>query len=164
MILNHSTNPNNQQGGHAMKVKDILKVKGTEVVTIDENSTLMAATNVFFSKKIGSLLVVDGKNAIKGILAPNDVLKAVGDGCVENCSLQKVYQVMTKNIICATESDDIDYIQAIMTKNRVRHIPIMDGEKLQGIVSIGDVVNAQINVRDVENRYLMDYIEGKYPG
>jgi CBS domain-containing protein len=147
-----------------MKVKDILKVKGTEVVTIHEDSTLMAATELFFGKKIGSLLVVNGKGDINGILAPNDVLKAVGAGCVENCSLQKVHQVMTRDIICATEEDDIDYIEAIMTKNRVRHIPIMEGKQLKGIVSIGDVVNAQINVRDVENRYLMDYIEGKYPG
>ncbi len=51
-----------------------------------------------------------------------------------------------------------------MTENRVRHIPIMDKNALKGLISIGDVVNAQISKRDVENRYLIDYIEGKYPG
>jgi CBS domain-containing protein len=146
-----------------MKVKDILKVKGTQVITVKEGNSLMAATELFFSKKIGSLLVVDDKGEIKGILAPNDVLKAVGAGCTENCSTQKVHQVMTKNIICASQEDDIDYIQAVMDKNRIRHIPIMDKNNLKGIISIGDVVNAQIKIREVENHYLKDYIEGKYP-
>ncbi len=146
-----------------MKVKDILKVKGSKVYTISENSTLMAATAKFFSNKIGSLMVVNDKDEIVGIVSPNDILKAIHEGCTENCALQKVSQVMTKNIICASEDDSIDYIQAIMTENRVRHIPIMEGKELKGLVSIGDVVNAQISRRDVENRYLIDYIEGKYP-
>lgn len=146
-----------------MKVKDILKVKGSKVYTISENSTLMAATAKFFGNKIGSLLVVNDMDEIVGIVSPNDILKAIHEGCTENCALQKVSQVMTKNIICASEEDSIDYIQAVMTENRVRHIPIMDGKELKGLVSIGDVVNAQISRRDVENRYLIDYIEGKYP-
>ena len=147
-----------------MKVKDILKVKGSKVYTINENSTLMAATAKMFSNKIGSLIVVNDKEEIVGIVAPNDILKAVHEGCVENCSLQRVNQVMTKNLLCASEEDTIDYIQAVMTENRIRHIPIMDKTELKGLVSIGDVVNAQIQIHEVENHYLKDYIEGKYPG
>jgi len=147
-----------------MKVKDILKVKGSKVYTINENSTLMAATAKMFSNKIGSLIVVNDKEEIVGIIAPNDILKAVHEGCVENCSLQRVNQVMTKNLLCASEEDTIDYIQAIMTENRIRHIPIMDKTELKGLVSIGDVVNAQIKIHEVENHYLKDYIDGKYPG
>lgn len=147
-----------------MKVKDILKVKGSKVYTINENSTLMAATAKMFSNKIGSLIVVNDKEEIVGIVAPNDILKAVHEGCVENCSLQRVNQVMTKNLLCASEEDTIDYIQAVMTENRIRHIPIMDKTELKGLVSIGDVVNAQIKIHEVENHYLKDYIDGKYPG
>ena len=147
-----------------MKVKDILKVKGSKVYTINENSTLMAATAKMFSNKIGSLIVVNDKEEIVGIVAPNDILKAVHEGCVENCSLQRVNQVMTKNLLCASEEDTIDYIQAVMTENRIRHIPIMDKTEQKGLVSIGDVVNAQIKIHEVENHYLKDYIEGKYPG
>ena len=147
-----------------MKVKDILKVKGTKVYTINENSTLMAATAKLFSNRIGSLIVVNDTDEIVGIVAPNDILKAVHEGCVENCSLQRVNQVMTKNLLCASEEDTIDYIQAVMTENRIRHIPIMEKTELKGLVSIGDVVNAQIKIHEVENHYLKDYIEGKYPG
>ena len=147
-----------------MKVKDILKVKGSKVYTINENNTLMAATAKMFSNKIGSLIVVNDKEEIVGIVAPNDILKAVHEGCVENCSLQRVNQVMTKNLLCASEEDTIDYIQAVMTENRIRHIPILDKTELKGLVSIGDVVNAQIKIHEVENHYLKDYIDGKYPG
>ena len=146
-----------------MKVKDVLKVKGSKVFTINENATLMAATAKFFNYKIGSLLVVDDAETITGIIAPNDILKAVHEGCTENCALQKVNQVMTRNIICASEEDSLDYIQAIMTENRIRHIPIMEQSVLKGLISIGDVVSAQIKEREVENRFLTDYIEGKYP-
>ena len=147
-----------------MKVKDILKVKGSKVYTINENSTLMAATAKMFSNKIGSLIVVNDKEEIVGIVAPNDILKAVHEGCVENCSLQRVNQVMTKNLLCASEEDTIDYIQAVMTENRIRHIPILDKTELKGLVSIGDVVNAQIKIQKIEKHYLKDYIDGKYPG
>ncbi len=146
-----------------MKVKDILKVKGTKVYTVSEDSTLMAATAKFFSNKIGSLVVVNDKDEIVGIVSPNDILKAIHEGCTENCALQKVSEVMSKSIICASEEDGIDYIQAVMTENRIRHIPIMDKKELKGLISIGDVVSAQINIHKVENRYLIDYIEGKYP-
>lgn len=146
-----------------MKVKDILKIKGSKVYTIDENSTLAEATGKFFANKIGSLLAVNDAKEIVGIIAPNDILKAVHEGCVENCSLQKVQDVMTRNILCASEEDSIEYLQAIMSENRVRHIPIFDKKELKGLVSIGDVVNAQIKEHKVENRYLKDYIEGKYP-
>ncbi|MBM9512574.1 CBS domain-containing protein [Desulfogranum marinum] len=147
-----------------MKVKDILKAKGTVVHTINQDSTLMAASDKFFAERIGSLLVVDENDNIQGIVAPNDILKAIQEGCTdENCALQKVSRVMTKDIIAASEDDDIDYIQAIMTENRIRHIPIMDKDQLKGLVSIGDVVKALIKDKEVENHYLKDYISGKYP-
>lgn len=147
-----------------MTVRDILASKGSKVVTINENSTLQAAIGVFFEKKIGSLMVVDDQNKVIGILSPNDVLKTVHEGCGDQCSIQQVKNVMTVNPICASEDDSVDYIQAIMTKFRVRHIPIMEKQQLKGIVSIGDIVNALIQVREVEIRHLTDYIEGKYPG
>lgn len=146
-----------------MKVKDILQAKGSAVETTTEETTLMAAITVFFEKRIGSLIVKDANDKIVGIMAPNDVLQAVKDGCEDNCSIMRVKEVMTKDIICASEDDTVDYIQAVMTENRIRHLPIMDKDQLKGIVSIGDVVKAQIKEKDVENHYLRDYIEGKYP-
>ncbi|KAB2890179.1 MAG: CBS domain-containing protein [Desulfobulbaceae bacterium] len=145
-----------------MKAKDILAVKGRRVITIHQDNTVIEAIALFFANRVGSLIVVDENDDIKGILAPNDVLKAVHND-LDNIQHTKVSRFMSTNLIVAKLDDDIDYIQAVMTENRVRHIPIIEKGKLQGLVSIGDVVKAQLKIRDVENQYLKEYIEGKYP-
>lgn len=145
-----------------MKVKDILAVKGSRVITVHQDNTVIEAIALFFANRVGSLIVVDENDDIKGILAPNDVLKAVHND-LDNIRITKVGRFMSSNLIVATLDDDIDYLQAVMTENRVRHIPIIEKGRLQGLVSIGDVVKAQLKKRDVENQYLKEYIEGKYP-
>ena len=145
-----------------MKAKDILKAKGTRVITTHEESLLVDVMAIFFANKVGSLLVVDKHDNIRGIVAPNDVLKAVHKN-LDNVPNMTVKEVMITDLIVADPEDDIDYIQNIMTENRVRHIPILDNGKLMGVVSIGDVVKAQMTAKNVENKYLKDYIEGKYP-
>lgn len=145
-----------------MKAKDILAEKGSRVITCHMDNSLMDALAIFAANKIGSLLVVDSYDKIQGIIAPRDILVIVLKD-YERVRTIKVTEVMTKNLIVATAEDTLDYIQAIMTENRIRHVPILDGGELQGIVSIGDIVKAQIDEKEVENRYLKDYIEGKYP-
>jgi CBS domain-containing protein len=145
-----------------MKVKDILDVKGSRVVNCHEDNSVMDALAIFAANRVGSLLVVDAHDNILGILAPRDVLIVVLKD-YENVKNIKVSTVMTKDLLVATLDDDIEYIQNIMTENRVRHIPILDGGSVKGMISIGDVVKAQMKEKDVENRYLKDYIEGKYP-
>jgi CBS domain-containing protein len=146
-----------------MKVKDILAKKGSQVVTVREETTVFDAMSVFSANRVGSLLVVDKNDAILGIIAARDVLMAVLND-LQGITKLPVSKIMTKELIVATEDDNIDYIQAIMTENRIRHIPVLDGRELKGIVSIGDVVKLLLKAKDVENRYLKDYIADKYPG
>lgn len=146
-----------------MKVKDILAKKGSQVVTVREETTVLDAMSVFSSNRVGSLLVVDKNDAILGIIAARDVLMAVMND-LQGIAELPVSKIMTKELIVATEDDNIDYIQAIMTENRIRHIPVLDGRELKGLVSIGDVVKLLLKAKDVENRYLKDYIADKYPG
>ncbi len=145
-----------------MKAKDILAVKGSRVVTTHQDNSLIEAIALFFINRVGSLIIVDEHDNIKGILAPNDILKAV-HAELDNIRQAKISQYMSKDLIVAKPDDRIDYIQAVMTENRVRHIPIIDQGKLLGIVSIGDVVKAQLKEMDVEIQYLKEYMEGKYP-
>lgn len=145
-----------------MKVKDVLESKGSRVITCHENNSLMDALAIFSANKVGSLLVVDSHEKIKGIIAPRDILLIVLND-IERLKEIKVDEVMTKDLIVGTPEDNIEYILAIMSENRIRHVPILEGKELQGIVSIGDVVKAQVKEKEVENRYLKDYIEGKYP-
>ncbi len=146
-----------------MKVKDILAAKGSTVVTIQGNITVFEAMSIFAANRVGSLLVVDRNDVILGIIAAKDVLMVVLNSLDEIKTLS-VEKIMTTNLIVGTESDDIEYIEAVMTENRIRHIPILDGRKLKGIISIGDIVKAILKAKDVENRYLKDYIADKYPG
>ncbi len=145
-----------------MKVKDLLAEKGTRVVTTQKNIMLVDVMSLFIANKIGSLVVVDKHNQIKGIVAPFDILKAVHSNPV-NISSMMVSEVMTEDVIVTTPEDDTDTLLAIMTKNRIRHIPVIEDGKLAGIVSIGDVVKAQLTVQHVQIHYLKEFIEGKYP-
>ncbi len=146
-----------------MKVKDILATKGSRVVTIEKNTLVFDAMSIFSANRVGSLLVVDKDDNILGIIAAKDVLMAVVNHYDELKSIE-VEKIMTSNIIVGSEEDDVDYIQAVMTENRVRHIPIITDKKIKGLVSIGDIVKSQMTAKDVENKYLKDYMADKYPG
>ncbi|MEJ2057529.1 MAG: CBS domain-containing protein [Desulfofustis sp.] len=145
-----------------MKARDILEDKGTRVVTIHEDNMLVDVMSHFLVNRVGSLVVVDKFDNILGIVAPLDVLEAVNRD-PELITTMKVEEVMSTNVIVANPDEEVGRLMAIMTENRIRHIPIIDAGKLAGIVSIGDVVKAQLTVHEVHISYLKDYIEGKYP-
>lgn len=146
-----------------MKAKDILAAKGNNVIKVSPDTLVLDAMSTFSANRVGSLLVVDEKDNILGIIGARDVLMAVLNH-LDIIKELKVEKIMTTNLIVATENDEVDYIQAVMTENRIRHVPIIEGGKLKGIVSIGDVVKTQLKEVHVENRYLKDYIADKYPG
>ena len=145
-----------------MKIKDILAEKGTRVVTTHKKNLLVDVMSLFIANKIGSLVVVDKYDKIMGIVAPFDILKAVHTE-PDNISTMMVSEIMTENVIAVSPEDDTDELLTIMTENRIRHIPVIKDGKLAGLISIGDVVKAQLTVQDVHIHYLKDYIEGKYP-
>lgn len=145
-----------------MKVKDILAEKGTHVVTVNQEATVYEALQTFAFNRVGSLLVLEDKGGIVGIIGARDVLMAVVKACDE-IRKTKVKEIMTKKIIIGDPDDDLDNVEVIMTENRIRHLPIIKDNKLAGIISMGDVVKAQLKNIHVENRFLKEYIVGKYP-
>ena len=146
-----------------MKVKEILATKGTRVVTVAKDSSVIDAMSIFSANRVGSLLVVDKDSNILGIIGARDVLMAVVNH-LDDIKTLTVDKIMTTNLIVGTLDDNIDYIMSVMTENRIRHVPIIEGKELKGLVSIGDVVKSQLKETHVENKYLKDYIAGKYPG
>ncbi|MBN2077865.1 MAG: CBS domain-containing protein [Spirochaetes bacterium] len=140
-----------------ISVSDILKKKGSEVVTIAVGSPLLEAVRVMRAHKIGAILVTGGKGRIEGILTERDVLRAVDDHRGAMGDL-KVDDLMTKNVIVALPDDDTGYLMGIMTKNRIRHIPVVTREGVAGFVSIGDLVKSKLEDMEFENRMLADYI------
>ncbi len=152
-----------------MRIRDILREKGMEVVTFEAGRTVHDAVRKLNEHGIGSLIVTGEGGEIRGIITERDILKECGERCVrlaepraqgETACPSLVEDVMTKDLIVGALEDDLNYVMRIMTKNRIRHLPILDGGKLVGIISIGDVVNAHLNETEVENRSLQDYIHG----
>jgi CBS domain-containing protein len=152
-----------------MQIRDILQVKGTEVVTIGSCQTIHDAIGKLNEHGIGALVVTGEGEKIVGIITERDVLRICGSNCVRlnepkaqeqpDCP-SLVQDTMTKELIIGIPDDNVNYVMGIMSKNHIRHLPILDNGRLMGIVSIGDLVNAHLEEKDFENRMLKDYIQG----
>ena len=141
-----------------MTVKDILRTKRINVVTIPPDATVHRAMQTMVTNHVGSLVVTDGQGKVVGIITERDILRecAVRSEQVQTTTVQ---QVMTQDLIIGVLVDEVSYVMGIMTQNRIRHLPILNGERLEGLISIGDVVKAQLAETEVENRYLREYIQ-----
>jgi CBS domain-containing protein len=110
--------------------------------------------------RIGALLVRDAAGAVAGIISERDVLRECQHHASELGRIV-VRDAMTRDLIVCVLDDDVDYAMGIVTKNRVRHLPVMDGETVAGMISIGDLVKANLEEVQYENRYLKEYIAGR---
>lgn len=124
-----------------MKIADILKYKGSQVVTISKEKTLKNAIDLLENFNIGGLVVLDDVGKIAGIITERDLIRyAAGD---EPDFMVPVKDVMTRNVIVGIPQDEIDTVAYTMTEKSFRHLPVVDGGELVGILSLGDVVKAQ---------------------
>lgn len=124
-----------------MKIQTILATKGTKVVTAHTRQRLKEAIGLLVQHNIGALVVVDDADKPVGIISERDLIRAVARG--EDLA-QPVSAAMTRAVIFGTPQDDLASVMKTMTEKRFRHLPVMEGDKLVGIVSIGDMVKAQL--------------------
>jgi len=143
-----------------MKIRDLLNTKGYEVVTVPPSFPLQDAMRLLVQHNIGSVVVAHDKD-VRGILTERDILRLAAADPVAMGKM-KVDEVMTQDVMVARLDDSVDYVMEIMTRNRIRHLPIVDQGWMQGILSIGDVVNALRTKVEAENTYMRDYIRGAY--
>ena len=146
----------------ATKVKDLLQKKGSDVICINQEATIYDAVKTLVKQNIGAILVLEENEKLVGIFTERDSLKQTvrrSDRLKET----RVRDVMTTDLIIGLPDDDSEYLMGIMTSNKVRHIPILDDGNVKGIISIGDLVKTKLHDAQYENRYLKDYIMGKYP-
>ena len=143
-----------------MKVRDILQVKGAQVHSIGADQTVLDAVAVLMEHRIGALLVRDGTGAVVGVISERDVLRECQHRSTALGEIP-VRDAMTRDLIVCVLDDDIGYAMSVVTKNRVRHLPVMDGDRVAGMISIGDLVKASLDEVQYENRYLRDYITSR---
>lgn len=142
-----------------MKVKDILSKKSSEIQSTTSTTMLIEAIKSLNEHNVGALLVIDNQD-LAGIITERDVLHATAQHGSKIDNL-KVEDVMTNNLITCGENESIDKVMEMMTDNRIRHLPILENDKLVGIISIGDVVKAEHQKIKAEADHLKDYIHGR---
>ncbi len=126
-----------------MKISTVLATKGAAVFTVRADATLSRAVTLLVEHNIGALVVMNEQAKLTGIISERDVVRALARG--ENALVQRVGDVMTAAVIVASPQDDLRSVMNTMTQKRIRHLPVLEQGQLVGIVSIGDMVKAQLD-------------------
>ena len=139
-----------------MTVNQILKAKGNKVYSIISTITVYEALKIIGEKNIGAVLIIED-DILKGILSERDYARKI---VLKDKSSKKtlVHEIMEKDITTVSLTDTIDHCMKIMSTERVRHLPVLENDRVVGIVSIGDVVKATIEKQKETIEYLHDYI------
>jgi CBS domain-containing protein len=140
-----------------MTVKAILSRKGNEVATIEPTATLAAAVKLLAERKIGAVVITGLDRQVTGILSERDIVRAFaasGPAALD----QPVGQVMTRKVMTCDEAETVSSLMGRMTQGKFRHLPVVEGGRLAGIVSIGDVVKYRLEEMENESTALREYI------
>ena len=140
-----------------MTIQEILRSKGSHVVTISQHRTALDAVMLLVDHNIGGVIVVGAGRPI-GILTERDILRltARAPGRLDSVT---VGSVMTRELVTASPDQELHDAMRLMTDNKIRHLPILDGDQLVGIMSIGDLVDACRTAAEHENTHLREYIQ-----
>lgn len=139
-----------------MSVETIIKAKGGNVFSIRPEHSVSDAAALMSSKKVGVALVCDGKGRLQGVVSERDIVSGItqyGKGLLD----MPVRNIMSSPVVTCSPSDSVKAIMETMTRRRIRHLPVVDGDDILGIVSIGDAVNYRLNEAEMEKAVLRDF-------
>ena len=139
-------------------VNHLLDAKGNEVVCISPHASVLEAIRLMADRAIGSLLVMEGEE-LRGIITERDYARKVilKGRSSENTT---VSEIMTREVLTTSRSETVTNCMEVMTARRVRHLPVVDGDRVVGLISIGDLVQAIISDQQEEIQQLGQYISG----
>lgn len=140
-----------------MTVAQILNAKGRAVVTAAPGDIVLAVAKVLSEKKIGAVVVVDAQGRIGGIVSERDIVRAIASGGAGALD-KSVKEIMTSTVKTCAPRDTEAELMSLMTELRVRHLPVVEGGKLGGMISIGDVVKYRIEAIEREAEDMKSYI------
>ena len=149
-----------EEGNYIMQtIKDVLRDKGQAVWSIDLNASVLDALKLMAAKEIGALMVVDGGQLV-GVVSERDYArKVVLHG--KSSKDTPVREIMTQKVLYVRPEQTVEECMALMTDKHVRHMPVIDGERMIGVVSIGDIVKSVISEQQFLISHLENYIRGK---
>lgn len=143
-----------------MTVSRILQTKGSAVVTASPEITLIDIARLLDEKRIGAVVIITLDGNIAGILSERDIVRAIarnGVAVMEHAAST----VMTRHVHVCSPQDKLHEIMGLMTEQRIRHLPVLSQGRLEGIISIGDVVKHRIEETQAEATELRHYITGR---
>jgi CBS domain-containing protein len=140
-----------------MPVSQILSDKGRNVITATSADTIQSVAKKLADNRIGVIVVVEGSGKIAGIISERDIVRHIA---VEGATAlsKPASQVMTTNVRTCRDGDSEKDLMTLMTKHRIRHLPVVNGEQLVGMISIGDVVKFRIDSIEREAEEMKNYI------
>jgi CBS domain-containing protein len=142
-----------------MSVESILRQKGADVATIAPDASVKRAANWLQAKNIGSLVVTSG-NAVLGLISEREIVHAIAR-YGETATSMPVSEIMRRGVITVSPTATITHVMSLMTRHRMRHMPVLRDGNLVGIISIGDVVKHRMDDLELENNVLRDaYMAG----
>jgi CBS domain-containing protein len=141
-------------------VSDLLEGKGFAVATIDGDATVGAAVADLSRHRVGALVVSSDGRVIEGIISERDIVRRLSELRVELLD-RPVVSIMSTEVYTCSPMDEVETIMNLMTERRIRHVPVVEGGLLCGIVSIGDVVKSRIEVLEKDRSELIEYISAR---
>jgi CBS domain-containing protein len=141
-----------------MNVTTILSAKGGDVISIEPTATLETAVRMLAERGIGALLVLGPDRRLVGILSERDIVRVLAEQGA-GVLAQPLSQVMTRKVVTCSPSDTVDVLMERMTTGKFRHVPVVEQEKVIGVISIGDVVKHRLKEIEQESAALRDYIQ-----
>jgi CBS domain-containing protein len=141
-----------------MNVKEILATKGNEVTTIAPTATLGEAIAILARHRIGAVVVLGADQRLIGILSERDIVRAISERGAAALN-DPLAQTMTRSVVTCSEADSVSDLMERMTRGRFRHLPVLEQDRLIGIISIGDVVKHRLGEMERESEQLRDYIQ-----
>ena len=144
-----------------MRIDELLEKKGLTVETIKTGESMKTAIKVMNEKHIGALITIEDSGQVAGILSERDLLMICSDCAPDKIRYVKDHMTPRSKLIILKMEDNLQTAMKIFTEKKIRHLPVLEGEKLTGIISIGDVVKELLEVVEEENKYLKEYVMGQ---
>lgn len=141
-----------------MILEQILKEKGSDVYSVAESATLKEAAELLDARRVGAMVIFNEAGSVAGVLSERDIVRNIArqGAAALRCT---VGEVMTRNVVTARASDTIEKAMDRMTDRRIRHLPVVEGGRLLGVISIGDLVKWRIAEARAEVDAIRSYIQ-----
>jgi CBS domain-containing protein len=140
-----------------MTVRAILDSKGHDILSVEPSAKLSVAIKILAERRIGAVLVMTHQH-LEGILSERDIVRVLGERGAAVLD-EPVHAVMTRKVITCRQADTVGALMEMMTSGKFRHLPVVEGDKVVGLISIGDIVKWRVREYESEQEALRDYIK-----